>query len=556
MTRRVLPFTTAFLLLAPGVTMAQGVAAGASRLPGAPGAVLRVDPRLIVEAAEVWRLIAGRENPIWRGWDASDTPILLYLPGEQDVLINHPRPPSGFVVYDGPVRFPGGRILVRDGPGFLEYDGQNTSRDVAGVRTLVVADALSNLRQQLRGVMEAPRPPAERPPDLSFSQLAIDPYEQLTLIVHEAFHVFQGRVAPSKGANEMLLLHYPVLSVANNVGFAQEGAALAAALRAASDTAFRSAVVRWLALRGQRRSVLPPEAIEYENGVEFSEGLAKYAEYRLLESLEGRTPGPQMWWVQGFGGYGNLASRRSQLVDRMLQHMRGEVVVNNDPYGTAPLRMRLYYSGMAIGALLDRLATSWKDRIVAPEVSLTDLAEGAMGAAAGELGRALEETQRDRDFDSLVAAKSRLADEGRARIDTVLARIEHGVGTGIIVDYGALETPRVALAFTPFGITVVDSDRTIYAQVPIRAHFPDGSEVAQMEPMPLLHDRKGKLIRFRLPRAISPQEAVRATGGVAPAGQEVRELRFELPGVVVHAASATIQWEGGNLRIVLRSPQR
>jgi len=78
-----------------------------------------------------------------------------------------------------------------------------------------------------------------------------------------------------------------VLSVANNVGFAQEGAALAAALRAASDTAFRSAVVQWLALRRQRRSVLPPEAIEYENGAEFSEGLAKYTEYRLLETLEG-----------------------------------------------------------------------------------------------------------------------------------------------------------------------------------------------------------------------------------------------------------------------------
>ena len=124
------------------------------------------------------------------------------------------------------------------------------------------------------------------------------------------------------------------------------------------------------------------------------------------------------------------------------------------------------------------------------------------------------------------------------------------------VDYGALETPRVALAFTPFGISVVDADRAIYTQIPIRAQFPDGSEVAQTEPMPLLHDKKGKLIRFRLPRVISPQEAVRATGGVAPTGQEVRELRFELPGVVVHAASATIQWEGGNLRIVLRSPQR
>jgi len=556
MTRRVLPFTMAFILLAPGVAMAQGEAASASRSPGVPSVVLRIDPRLIVEAAEVWRLIAGRENPVWPGWDASDTPILFYLPGEQDVLIDHPRPPAGFVPYDGPVPFPGGRILVRDGPGFLQYDGQNTSREIEGVRTLVVADALSNLRQQIRGLLEAPRPPGERPPDLSFSQLAIDPYDQLTLIVHEAFHVFQDRAAPTKGANEMLLLHYPVLSVANNVGFAQEGAALAAALRSASDTACRSAAVRWLALRRQRRSLLPPEAVEYENGAEFSEGLAKYTEYRLLETLDGRTPGQAMWLVQGFGGYGNLASRRSRLVDRMLQHMRGEVSVNNDPYGTAPLRMRLYYSGMAIGALLDRLHTDWKDRIVAPGVSLTDLADSAIGADAGELRRALEDVRREGSYDSLVAAKRRLAEEGRARIDTVLGGIEHGAGTGIIVDYGALETPRVALAFTPFGISVVDADRTIYTQIPIRAQFPDGSEVAQTEPMPLLHDKKRKLIRFRLPRALSPQEVASAAGAVAPTGQEARELRLALPGVVLHAVRATIQWEGRDLHIVLRAPQR
>ena len=555
-TRRVLPLMMAFILLAPGVAMAQGEAASASPSPGVPSVVLRIDPRLIVEAAEVWRLIGGRENPVWPGWDASETPILFYLTGEQDVLINHPRPPPGFVPYDGPVRFPGGRILVRDGPGFLQYDGQNTSRDIEAVRTLVVADALSNLRQQIRGLLEAPRPPGERAPDLSFSQLAIDPYEQLALIVHEAFHVFQDRAAPTKGANEMLLLHYPVLSVANNVGFAQEGAALAAALRSASDTACRSAAVRWLALRRQRRSLLPPDAVEYENAAEFSEGLAKYTEYRLLETLDGRTPDQAMWLVQGFGGYGNLASRRSRLVDQMLQHLRGEVSVNNDPYGTAPLRMRLYYSGMAIGALLDRLHTDWKHRILAPGVSLTDLADGAIGADAGELRRALEDVRREGSDDSLVAAKRRLAEEGRARIDTVLGGIEQGAGTGMIVDYGALETPRVGLAFTPFGISVVDADRTIYSQIPIRATFPDGSEVAQTEPMPLLHDKKRKLIRFRLPRVFSPQEVASAAGAVAPTAQEARELRLALPGVVLHAVRATIQWEGRDLRIVLRAPQR
>jgi hypothetical protein len=556
MTPGVLQFTTACLLLAPGIALAQGPPAGGSRPAAAPGVILRIDPRLIAEAAEVWPLIAGPENPIWPGWDASDTPILFYLPGEQDVLINHPRPPAGFVGYDGTVRFPGGHILVRDGPGFFQADGQNTSRDIEGVRTLVVADALSNLRQQIGGLLEDPRPPAEKAQGLDFAALATDPYVQLTLIVHEAFHVFQERVAPDKGANEMLLLHYPVLSVENNVGFAQEGAALAAALRSESEAAFAAAVVRWLALRRQRRSALPHDAVEYENGVEFSEGLAKYAEYRLLQVLEGRTPRPEMWWVQGFRGYDDLSSRRSELVDRMLQHLRGEVSVNNDPYGTAPLRMRLYYSGMAIAAMLDRLSTSWKDRIVQPEVSLTDLVEDAAHASPADLARALEEARREGDHDALVAAKRRLAEEGRARIDTMLAQIEHGTGTGIIVDYEALETPRVALGFTPFGIMVVDTNRTIYTQVPIGARFPDGSDVAQTQPMPLLHDKAAKLIRFRLPRVLSAEEVARAMWNPPGAGQESRPLRLELPEVVVSAASAMIRREGRDLRIVLRAPHR
>ena len=279
-----------------------------------------------------------------------------------------------------------------------------------------------------------------------------------------------------------------------------------------------------------------------------------YTQYRLLEALQGRTPGPQMWWVQGFAGYADLASRRSGLVDRMLQHMRGEISVNNDPYGTAPLRMRLYYSGMAIGALLDRLHTDWKDRIVAPEVSLTDLAERALGADAGELRGALEEARREGTSTHWLPpsnASRRKVVPGSTRCSH---GIEHGVGTGIIVDYGALETPRVGLAFTPFGISVVDADRTIYSQVPIRARFPDGSEVAQTVPVPLLHDKKGKLIRFRLPGTLSPQEVASALAGVAPDGQAVGELRLEVPGLVLHAVRATIQWEGRDLRIVLRAP--
>jgi len=222
--------------------------------------------------------------------------------------------------------------------------------------------------------------------------------------------------------------------------------------------------------------------------------------------------------------------------------------VNNDPYGTAPLRFRLYFSGMAIAAVLDRLSPTWKTRVLEPGTSLTDLVAAALAAAPDDLRRAVAEARSEPDYEVLVAAKTRLAAAGGARIDSVLAQIEGGEGTGIIVEYGALATPRVGLAFTPFGISVVDSSRTIYSQVPIAARFPDGSEVVQTTAAPLLQDRNAKIIRFRLARELSAEEMSRA---LSRSGA----LNIELPGVRVSAPSATVQQVGRDLRIVLTAPR-
>jgi hypothetical protein len=512
MIRRLLRLS-ALSALIPSSVLAQHAARRAG-----DSAALRIEPRLLAEAAEVWRVIATPQNPIWPGWDASGTPLLLYRTGVQDVLVNHPNPPQDFAPYSGPSPFPGARIVVHDGPTIMSQPGQNTSHDVAGVRTLVVWD---------------PEGPG-------------DPYDEMGTIAHEAFHVFQDRMAPDKGANEMLLLRYPVLSVANNVGMAQEGTALADALRATSAATFRAAAVRWLAVRSNRRAALRPEATLYEDGVEFSEGLAKYTNLRLLEILQGTSPGAAMAGLPGFHGYDNLALERSGLIDAMLRHMRGEVNVNNAPYGTAPLRMRLYWSGMAIAAMLDRLSPDWKAAIMRPGISLTALADTAIGATPGELERAVATARQQPGYDSLLGAKTQLAERGHAQADSMVAAIYTGPGTGVIIDYAGLQTPRVALGFTPFGITVVDSTRTIFAQVPILARFPSGAQVVETAVLPLLQDTGNRLLEFRLPRELSAEE----WRGALRSGST--GVTVELPGVRIDAPGATIRREGRNLRVVLR----
>ena len=512
---------------------------------------LRVDPLLIAEAGEVWGLIASPNNLIWPGWDASGTPLLFYLPGQQDVLINHPHPPKGFLPYDGPVSFPGGRILLKNGPTLIELDGQNTSKDVEGIPTLVVADTLSNLRENVSFLLQDSRSAAEKVEALSFSDLATDPYDQLAMVIHEAFHVFQDNQAPDKGASEMLLLHYPVLSVPNNVGFAEEGAALAEALRATDDAAFRRAAVRWLTLRKDRRSSLPQDAVEYEDGTEFTEGLATYTEYRLFQVLEGRHPGPAMSWAQGFVGYADLAPQRERLIEQMVQNMSGAAPVNNDLYGTAPLRKRLYFSGMAIGVMLDKLSPGWKSRILSPNVSLTYLVEEALKPSRADLDQVLKEAKGEATYSSLVKNKTRLAEEGKAHTEAMVKEIEGGPGVGLIVDYSELGSPKIARSITAFGITVVDEERTIFTVLPVKIAFGQEGEVAEKVATPILQDTGRRLVRFRLPPGATRAEIEKALGSAQTSGVTVANLALDLPGATVKAAKAQIKWTGENLIIVL-----
>ncbi len=509
---------------------------------------LKVDPLMVVSTGEVWDVIAKADNPVWPGWNAADTPILIYLPGVQDVLINHPRLPADFTAYDGPVKSQAGPIFVRDGKTIIDFDGQNTSRDVFGVQTLVIADTLSSRKQDVSYLLSDPRPADEKARELTYDRLRPNPYDHLALVAHEAFHVFQHRKAPNKGGNEMALAKYPVLSVANNVGFALEGEALAAALRAKTKDEARNAAVRWLAIRKDRRREMPAEAIDYEDGTEFNEGLAKYVEYRLLQVLEGRTPNPQLYLAQGFRGFPDLSAERERLIDQAVANLRGEVNVNNDPYGAAPARMRMYYSGMAIAALLDRLTTGWHEQILQPSTTLTGLAESAINASENDLTAALAQAKSGTGYEELVRRKEQLAQEGQGFVSRILEEIEknpHGV---LVVDYSALGNPRVGLSFTPFGILAVDDSRTIYRMLPLTAQI-GSARISQSESRPALEDKKSKQLVF--PLTADPTSAMASIGEALGTAEARKWDPLEFPGVKLEGVRGTICWDGPRLVVQL-----
>lgn len=512
-------------------------------MQGSKGGALRIDPLMIAQAAEAWSVIGRKDNPIWPGWNASETPILIYMPDVQDVLINHPKPPVGFLPYDGPIQFLAGKIWVKDGKTIEQFDGQNTAREVNGVDTLILADTLSTRRQMLQSFAEQARGTTGDLKDEIDGDLKPDPYDGMAMVVHEAFHVYQGRRAPGKGGNEMALADYPSLSVENNVGFALEADALRGAALAKTPAERRQFAIQWLAIRQERRNKLTSALCDYEDGTEFSEGTAKYTEYRLFQALEGRQPSHDMWLVQGFRGYGDLSAERARLLNHMADMMSGKVNVNNDPYGASPVRMRLYFSGMGIGALLDSLGAKWHDVVFQPKVSLTGLAEQALHATPDELRAALGQVVASPRYKNLVTEKQKLAIDGDAYVGKTMADFEAAPGQ-LVIDYSGLSKPRVGLGFTPFGILKVDADRTLFRLLPIRGIVNELS-FGEDSVRPVLQDRAKKQLVVLLTAPVREADLDKAAPGWHSGTVDLEAL--QLPGVSMKKVSGTLRLEGNRL---------
>jgi hypothetical protein len=506
---------------------------------------LKIDPLMVAQVAEVWTVIGREDNPVWPGWNAADTPILIYMPDVQDLLINHPQPPVGFTLYEGPIRFPYGKMWVKNGETIEKLDGQNTQRIVNGVDTLMVADSLSTRRQWVESVTEESRGSSHDLKSIIDKGLFPDPYGSMSIFAHEAFHVYQHKRAPQKGGSEFALIAYPSLSVENNVGYSLEADALRAAIGAESPADVRKFAVQWLAIRQTRRKGLSQALNDYEDGTEFSEGTANYVQFRFIQALEKRKPSPDMWFVQGFRGYDDLSAEREQMLNRMRDMMAGKVNVNNDPYGASPVRMRLYYSGMGVGALLDRLGAKWHDRIFEPKTTLTALVEEALHATPQELQLAYAEVANSKRFKDLSAEKQILAKDGQAYIDKALEEFDKAPGV-VVLDYSMLSKPKVGVRFTPFGILRIDADRTLFRLIPAQGVV-NGMSFEEDSARPLLQDRPKKQFVLTLKGAITEAKLDELAPNWRSGPVKIESLG--LPGVLLKNVDASIKLEGQRLII-------
>lgn len=524
---KVLPALVALTAFAAGAAVSQ------------PAGDLKIDPLLLVSLKECRSIAKSLGSGLYPGWNFAKTPVLFYRPKVQELLINFPHQPKGFSLYTGFNPLGEEPIYVRNDTTLFDVDDQNTSREIEGIPVLVVADPASRMRNQIRGVLtqRSKEFAAQWLEDWNFLE---SPYSELQLILHEAFHVYQNKMAPEKRANEAVITQYPLLDPVNNALYVLEGNILKDALLAQNPKERLEKVKTFVAVRSFRQSRLDSGWVEYENLNEFSEGTAKYVEYKFLKAGKAIKPVPEMYYHNGFNGYRGVLAKK---FEEAMRNMVNIVAVNDDrfgnKYGSGPLRFKLYELGACQALLLDEVMPAWKEKIFAQGVYLCDLLKQAAGLSAAERETYLQRAKAEYRYDDAYRDKLQFETDGKKMVEEKLASILQTDRTLVEISYDGF-VDRIGLGgFTPFGVTQVSKRSAIYDLVPIRVRFKEGVELQMKQVIPVLIDREQKLIAF----AVSTPAAKLKTGS---------ENKLETDEFVLSSAEMDIKRQGNIVEIFLK----
>jgi hypothetical protein len=335
-----------------------------------------------VRLAEMIHLRQSVGDAVWPGWGQADIPAIAYNESYA-FLVGYPVPPAGWT------KVPQGN--QRGGPWELvsgdRFNGQPYYRqplpepDVTpeGFTVLVGKRWVSSLmtfewaKISLVQPIRQDLPPFVRPVfpyRLFLAQLLGGDDKYITLAAHEAFHAYQGMLAPGKLSaseitNSQVEDEYPWDDASLQAGWQAELDLLAEALRATDRARTAELARRFLEARATRRDSagFSPELVSYEQQREWLEGLARYAELEIWRQAYAGdyVPLPETASLPDFDDYSAFETRWSQELDQ-IRRMAGD---EGDG--------RFYYSGMAQAFLLDRLLPYWKERAFEEGVWLEDL---------------------------------------------------------------------------------------------------------------------------------------------------------------------------------------
>jgi hypothetical protein len=280
------------------------------------------DKELLAEALRLKQVLG---DEVWPGLGSAAIPVIIYNEGYEFLTgpVNSlPRPPWVMVEKDGFSGRPYYRRPAQNPQAFAVDLGEQWAGSMTSLETM------------------------NRKGHFKFSG---DFY--IVLVLHEVFHAFQATVEPERFRRAMSLYtlekSYPAKDPAFAKAWADEGALLAAALKAKDGEEVLAGARAFLRQRESRRRLIPGSVdfVEYEGGMEWLEGQAKYAEIRFYELASAHAQDP------AFAAY-----------KPGLAYWTWDFVRLDKQLGTQEGDLRFYLSGMAQARILDRLSPDWKVR--------------------------------------------------------------------------------------------------------------------------------------------------------------------------------------------------
>ena len=268
---------------------------------------------------------AAEVGGVWPGFWGVDQAFLLVSPAGRALLVTPRTPPPGYV--------PAARVGLPFGLAGRLYR-------YAGYPPGLGPNSFSTA-YDLRGDTV----PALEPKGSS-------EFDRLDFYFHEAFHGYQGRrFAPSPDGDRRVRFRERLVDSAVSTapeftaGVEAERRALIAALDATAPDSVRALARAYLALR-ERRTAPLPQVRAVERSMERTEGTATLVGCEAAAVTMGEPP----------------AARAAACArDELTRPLSGR---SDFPEADARLmRWRLYGTGAAMGALLDRLSADWRPRV-------------------------------------------------------------------------------------------------------------------------------------------------------------------------------------------------
>lgn len=332
--------------------------------------------------AETMNLQKTLGSEVWPGWGELHIPAIVYNE-EYAFLIGYPNPPAGWVKMPAE-EFRGTEwniVETDDFFGETYYRQALPNPDITPENfTVKVGDRwVTTMQTKEYGAVAFYKGfKNELPPVLN----AIFPYKifwnmlmgkaenYIGGMAHEAFHAFQGTVAPERLAESeyasRLSSDYPWENPRNAEVWIEETNLLLAAYHAQSIDEAKQLVAQFLDKRRERRvkTSLNEDMIQYEQKREWLEGLAKYAELKIglsAEKSKAYSPITEITEVSGFKNYKN----RTSYFNRQTDEVKRSAARSGES--------RFYYVGMLQAVLLDRLMPEWKSAAFNTGIYLEDL---------------------------------------------------------------------------------------------------------------------------------------------------------------------------------------